>query len=166
MLVPMDRDREVPTIVKLGIGVGLGYALYRLLEFAGGDLGPGTRRAGVAIRLPAVPSRPPADRRTAVPPIEVAPVVEIPSPVRPRDEQPVEVRVRPSPIDPSITVIEMDGRFVSVGELIARIDEGGRRDVVVAVTGDAREGGWREIRDALGFAGIEISLRQPPIGSV
>jgi hypothetical protein len=58
-----------------------------------------------------------------------------------------------------VAVIELAGRVISVGELTARIDAGGRRDVLVTVTGDTRTGAWEEIRDALTFAGIQISLR-------
>jgi len=62
--------------------------------------------------------------------------------------------------------IAEQGRVVSVGDLIARIDAGRRGDVLVTVRGDTREGGWTEIRDALAFMGIQILLRQtsaPPI---
>lgn len=70
--------------------------------------------------------------------------------------------MRPLEADPSVTVIEMEGRIVSVGELADRIGAGGRRDVSVSVRGDARQGGWEEIRRALDFLGIQILLRSTP----
>jgi hypothetical protein len=83
-------------------------------------------------------------------------------PPRRRDQQAVSIIVRPSPTDPMRAVIVMEGRDVTVGELIARIDAGGRRDVLVTVTGDTVQGAWDEIHDALQFAGIQIFNRLKP----
>lgn len=69
--------------------------------------------------------------------------------------------MRPSPIDPTKAVIEMEGRIISVGDLIARIDAGKRRDVLVTLRGDTRYGAWREISEALEFSGIQIGLHRP-----
>ncbi len=152
----MVRDREMPDVAKLGIGlgigVGIGYLLSRLFGVGGGGPpwpGAGRRAdAGHGLPAPAVPARPPALMPAS------------PVPARPRDEVPVEIRVRPSATDPEMTVIEMEGRVVSVGELADRVGAGGRRDVRVTVRGDARQGGWEEIRQALEFLGIQILLRQ------
>ncbi len=97
------------------------------------------------------------------------PAVPVPAPAiappRPHDTQldtqPIEIRVLPSSTDSMKAVIEMEGRIVSVGDLIARIDAGKRRDVVATVSGATRHGAWSEIREALKFAGIRIGLRQP-----
>lgn len=154
MLGAMSRDRDTQTVVTIGIGIGVGYAIYRLLQGgAPAGAGPGSNERGSASAT--WPTRAPAEV-----PIE-APAVSAPAPARPPDVRPVEIRVQPSSSNPTQAIVEMEGRIVSVGELIARIDAGGRRDVLVAVRGDTREGGWTEIRDALLFSGIQISLRQP-----
>lgn len=141
MIVRMNgRNRdEVPGLVKLGLGFGVGFGLYMLIARIGGfGLGRGHGRASAGPAGPAAPTRS-------------------------RDEQAVEIRVKPSPIDPKKAVIEMEGKIVTAGELIARIDAGGRRDVLVSVRGDTIQGAWDEIHDALVFAGIRIALRQPVI---
>ena len=127
----MSQDQEIPTSLKIGVGLGIAYALYRLGLAIGGKKAPAGTSGGD-------PRKPPP---------------------RPRDTKPIEIRVRPSPANPRSAVIEMEGRIISVGDLIARIDAGGRRDVLVTVTGDTRTGAWDEIRDMLAFAGIQISLR-------
>jgi len=73
--------------------------------------------------------------------------------------------VRPSLTDPTEAAIEMEGRIVSIGELIARIDAGKRRDVLVTVRGDTRQGALAAIRDALTFMGIQVSVREPVVSS-
>ena len=149
----MGRDREIPTSIKVGVGVGVAYLLYRLLG-TGSGLGSGT---GMGRGMGRDPSRIPG-----VPAPTPAPVV---APTQPPDTQPVEIRVHPSPTDPTRAVIEMEGRIVSAGNLIARIGAGKRRDVLVTVRGDTRAGAWSEIRDALEFAGIRIGLRQSSIST-
>jgi hypothetical protein len=124
-----SRD-QMPGVVKLGLGVGLGYLLYKLLGGGGFGFGPG----------------------------------EVPS--RPHDEQPIEVRIRPVPADSTKAEIALEGRIVSLGELIARIRVGGRRDVLVALRGDTRQGAWDEIREALESAGIQIVRKQAAGASV
>lgn len=130
-----DRDDGVGTgILKLGLGMGVGFAIYMLV---GGTGGFGFGRGAGAGTGPG-PAAPP----------------------RPRDAQPVEILVRPSPSDPKKAVIETEGKIVSVGDLIARIDAGGRRDVRVKVRGDTIQGAWDEIHDALGSAGLQIFMQQ------
>ena len=73
--------------------------------------------------------------------------------------------MRPSLTDPTEAAIEMEGRIVSIGELIARIDAGKRRDVLVTVRGDTRQGALAAIRDALTFMGIQVSVREPVVSS-
>lgn len=143
----MDREYEIPTSLKIGLGIGIAYALYRL--------GLSLHAGGATTDAPSTPPGSPTGQAPAR-------ATNLPArliPTRPRDTKPVEIRVRPSPTDPHVAVIELAGRVISVGELTARIDAGGRRDVLVTVTGDTRTGAWEEIRDALTFAGIQISLR-------
>jgi hypothetical protein len=140
-----DRDRDgVPGVVKLGLGVGVGLAIYMLF---GGSGGFGLGRGGGFGRGEAAPAGPPQ-----------APT----APPRPPDAIPIEVRVKPSPTDPKQGVIELEGKIVTVDDLVARIHEGGRRDVVVVVRGDTIQGAWDKIHDAIVAAGIEIVRRTPP----
>ncbi len=118
-----DRAQKTPIVVKFGVGAGIGYALYRLLSWAGG-IGAGTGR--------------------------------------PRDAQPVLIRVRPAD-DPTRAVIEMEGRVVLVPDLVARIRAGGRQDVLVVVRGDTIQRAWDDVRVALELAGIQVVIRQAPI---
>jgi hypothetical protein len=147
----MDREQEIPTSLKIGLGIGIAYALYRLglslSTRAGGAPGGATTSAPEpSVATAQIPARTPG-----------APARILPT--HPHDTRPVEIRVRPSPTDPRAAVIELTGRVLSIGDLIARIDAGGRRDVLVTVTGDTRTGAWEEIREALTFAGIQISAR-------
>lgn len=155
MLTGVPRDREeTPFIVKAAVGAGLGYALYRLLGTRGqgdGGSGSGGRRGHAAPTAP--------HPRPEVP---VRPPTPAPTPVHRRDEQPVRVLVRPDDADPARAAVELDGRVVSVGELVARVDAGGRRDVVVSLRGDTRQGAWEELRSALAFAGVDVMLRSTP----
>jgi hypothetical protein len=171
-----DEGSATSATVKLGVGVGVGYLIYRLLSARGGGQGPGLGGGPGAVpgggpgggrgngggRPGEAPwgSTLSAPRPTQDPGFD--PLVSPPSPLpRAHDVVPIEARVRPSPTDPAKTVLEVEGRILSIGDLVARIDAGGRRDVIIAVRGDAQQGGWEEIRDALGFAGIRILLRTP-----
>lgn len=161
----MGREPETPTLVKIGVFAGLSYGIYRLLCWADGLGGEGqaTTTGPAHARVPwSWPSRTtaPAPPVASAPPAPPATPAPAPRP-RPPDPSPLEVLVRPSDADPRQTVIEAEGRALSVGDLIARIDAGGRRDVRVAVRGDTRQGGWVEIREALAFAGIQVLLRLP-----
>lgn len=139
MVVVNGRDRDDGVgmgILKLGLGAGVGFAIFMLVSGTGGF---GFGRGGG----PGVPAGPPA------------------APPRPPDTKPVEVRVKPSATDPKKAVIELEGKVISVGDLVARIGAGGRHDVLVTVRGDTIQGAWDEIRNALVSAGIQISIRQP-----
>ena len=131
-------------LAKLTLGAGIGFALYMMFGGRGG-LGFGRGSGGLDAGG--------AGPGTAAP---EAPAARMP------DAQPIGVRVRPDPADPTKTSIELDGNLVSVAELIARIVGGGRRDVVVAVRGDTRQGGWEEIRQTLSSAGIQVIDQQAP----
>jgi len=132
-----DRDGFGTSVLKLGLGVGIGFALYMLFGGKGGfGFGHGSSGLGAGGVGPGV-------------------VPEAPSAAQP-DAQPIAVRIRPDPADPAKTAIELEGSLVSVAELIARIVRGGRRDVVVAVRGDVRQGGWEEIKQTLASAGIQV----------
>ena len=129
-------------LAKLTLGAGIGFALYMMFGGRGGlGFGRGSGGLGAGGASPG----------TAAP---GAPAARMP------DVQPIAVRVRPDPADPAKTAIELEGNLVSVAELIARIVAGGRRDVVVAVRGDTRQGGWEEIRQTLSSAGIQVIDQQ------
>ncbi len=126
-------SREIGTGV---VGVGVGFVLYLLISGLGRGRSDGT---GASAGEGPSPLTPP----------------------RPIDDQPVQVVVQPSPADPTKAVIKLEGRIVSVGDLVSRIDAGGRRDVSVTVTGDTTERAWIEIREALTFLGIHVFQRAP-----
>lgn len=136
----MARD-DTPTAVKFGLGVVAGYAFYRLLGWFGG--GPGLSGGAPGSGDGAGSGTPP-------PP---------PPPKRTPDLQPLVVLVKPSPMNPAGAVLEAEGHPLSVGQLIARIDAGGRKDVAITVRGDVVESSWREIRQALEAMGIQILVR-------
>lgn len=138
----MGHEHKVLTSLKVGLGIGVAYLLYGLLSPKDSrGSGPGNLRTRADLSLPRA---------------------SVPAPKRFEDRLPIEIRVRPAASDPAKTVVEMEGKVITVGDLIARIDAGKRRDVRVTVRGDTREEGWAEIRAALGFAGIQIWLRPPP----
>jgi hypothetical protein len=131
------RDREDGSgLVKLGLGFGVGLGLFMLFG-GGGGFGFG-RGSGPAATGPAP---------------------------FPPDTKPVEIRVRPSPTDPRTAIIEMEGTTISLPDLIARVNAGGRRDVVVTVSGVTREGAWQDIATALRSAGITIIRHDPVVPS-
>jgi len=149
----MRGERKAPAILKFGLGVGIGYALYRLLGLAGGGGGFGPGGAG----LGPGGSGPGSDGSGAG-----APATE--PPARPLDSEAVQVRVRPSPNDPTRVIIEVEGRIVTVGELVERVNASGRRDVTVTVASDTRPEAWNELHEALNFLGIQLGPKSqlPP----
>lgn len=131
----MSREDEISTGVVIGAGAAVGaaaYLLYRTLR-AGGD--GGWIGAGVGAGRWAG-----ADASS--------------------DAHPIRVLVRPSATHPDQTLIEMNGEILSASDLVHRIEDGRRRDVIVAVRGDTREEGWARIRDALALAGIRVLLQE------
>ena len=119
------------------VGIGIGFALYMLISNFGLG-GKGSASGGSQTSAPKTPPRA-------------------------RDQQPMEILVRPPAGDPKKAVIELEGRVISPGDLVARISAGGRRDVRVTVTGDTVQGAWDALRDALAFAGIQV-LRRSSLG--
>lgn len=123
-------------LAKLTLGAGIGFALYMMFGGRGG-LGFGRGSGGLGAG-------------------GEGPGTGAPGPALQPDAQPIVVRIRPDPADSAKTAIEFEGKLVSVAELIARVVDGGRRDVVAAVRGDTRQGGWDEIRQTLSSAGIQV----------
>jgi len=126
-------------LLKFGAGLGIGFALYMMFGGKGG-LGFGRGSGGLDSGGGGV----------------------VPAGQRAPDTQPITVRVVPDPSDASKAAIELDGQFVSLADLIARIVSGGRHDVIVIVRGDTREGAAEQIRQTLTSAGIQIVDRLAP----
>ena len=140
----MDREYEMPTSLKMA------WASASLTHFTAlvwaSTRGPGVPQRGSPSKQPRRPNGPTPCKGPWAPSPHASPTP--PGHKTHRDPR--------TPLTDKSTgaVIELAGRILSVSDLIARIDAGGRRDVLVTVTGDTRTGAWEEIREALVFAGI------------
>lgn len=130
------------------LGLGVGFALYYLITGLG--FGQGGRE-GDGVGEPGFPTQPPS-----VPP---------PPPARPRDETRLNFVLSSAGLEqrdanwkpPAVK------KIYALEEVIARIKDGGRSDVTLKVSGDAREGTLRDVLAGLKQAGIDVyQLEAPP----
>jgi len=139
-----DRDGFGKSLLKVGAGFGIGFALYMMF---GGNLGLGFGRGSGGL---GAGGNSDGSGRGGTQPVP--------------DAQPITARVVPDPSDASKAVIELEGQQIGIADLIARIVTGGRRDVVLIVRGDTRQGAAEAIEQAVSSSGIQII--RPQLSSV
>lgn len=140
----MSRSSFAGNFGKVVLGGAAGFALYFL--FGRGGLGFGESGDGEGRGEPRLPTEPPA-----VPPPS-------PPPTRPRDEARLNYVLSSAGLEqrdanwkpPAVK------KIYALEEVIARIKDGGRSDVTLKVSGDAREGTLRDVLAGLKQAGIDV----------
>ena len=140
----MAANSSAETVSKLGVGIGVGFALYFLIR----NLGFG--REGGEARGEGAP----------VPPSVLVP----PSVPMPRDAQRLEfVMIGPTTSDDKTSAFRGPGNTIySLEELIARIKAGGRTDMILKVRGDVISGPANAAEAAIKRAGIDLWKPAPP----
>lgn len=152
----MGRSSIAGNVGKSMLGVGVGFALYYLVTGLG--FGAGGRGEGEGLGELPLPTEPPS-----VPPL----------PTRPKDETRLNFVLSATGLEqrdeswrpPAVK------KIFTLDEMIMRIKEGGRSDVTLKVSGDAREGTLRETLARLKQAGIDVyqleaSHASPPASHV
>jgi hypothetical protein len=137
----MGRNLTAGNVGGAMLGFGFGFALYYLITGLG--FGAGGRGEGEGLGESTPPTEP------SVPP---------PPPVFPKDETRLNFVLSAAGLEqrdaswrpPAVR------KIFTLDEMIVRIREGGRSDVALKVSGDAREGTLRETLARLEQAGIDV----------
>lgn len=135
----MAESSAAEDVIKFGLGLGVGYGLYRLIRDLGFGGGRGEARGDGTAPGP-------------------------PTPSIPRDEQRLEfLMVGPtSPDNRKAAFRGPGGQLYALEEMIARIKAGGRADVLLRIRGDVISGPADEAEAEIKRAGIALWKPAPP----